>query len=281
MRNLITALCFRFKLTRSCEATSLQGYVGRFEDWQTAKGQTIGYQDPAIAEKVAAAAQKVLSGTALYERDSVIFENREFSFPLATSLLWIATKTQGQLCVLDFGGGLGTSFFQNKPFMRWIPHVEWSIIEQPTFVEQGRVVFAGHSINFYSDLTEGLERSKPQLALLSSSLQYVEKPYEVLRKIAEAMVDVIVIDRTLFSSEPSDYATRQHVPKSIFSATIPTWIFSKKKFLDYMQQKYCLLAEFPAFKSTTSLDRDGRDLQELGYVFVLKGSAYEIALNEK
>jgi len=257
------------------------GYFGRFEDWQTAKGQAMGYQDPAIAEKVAAAAQKVLSGSAVYERDSVIFESREFSFPLATALLWIATKTQGQLRVLDFGGGLGTSFFQNKPFMNWIPRLEWSIVEQPSFVEQARAVFAGHSLNFYSDLTVGLQTAKPQFVLLSSSLQYVEKPYEALREITEADVDVVMIDRTLFSSESSDYATRQYVPQSIFPATIPTWIFSREKLLEYMQQKYRLLSEFPAFKSTTNLDRDGRDLQELGYLFVLKGSAYELALNEK
>lgn len=241
----------------------------------------MGYQDPAIAVKVAAAAQKILSGAAIYERDSVIFEKREFSFPLATSLLWIATKTQGQLRVLDFGGGMGTSFFQNKPFMSWIPQVEWSIVEQPNFVEQARIMFASHPLSFYSDLTEGLQKAKPQLILLSSSLQYVEKPYEVLREVTEAKVEVIIIDRTLFSSDTSDYATRQHVPQSIFPATIPTWIFSKKKFLDYMQQKFCLVSEFPAFKSTTSLDRDGRDLQELGYIFVSRGSAYELALSEK
>ncbi|WP_165493133.1 methyltransferase, TIGR04325 family [Hylemonella gracilis] len=275
------ALRSRFKLTREREATPVNGYVGRFEDWQTAKSQTLGYQDPAIARKVAGAVQKILSGSAPYERDSVIFENREFSFPLATALLWVATKAQGQLRVLDFGGGLGTSFFQNKPFMSWLSHIEWSIVEQPSFVEQARVLFANHSLKFYSSLTAGLQNAKPQFVLLSSSLQYVEKPYEVLTEVTEAKVDVIMLDRTLFSSESSDYVTRQYVPQSIFPATIPTWILSKEKFLEYMQQKYRLLSEFPAFKSTINLDRDGRNLQELGYLFVLKGSAYELALNEK
>ena len=258
--------------------TPEQGYTGRFEDWQTAKGQSTGYQDPAIAEKVAISAKKILSGAAIYERDSVIFENREFSFPLAASLLWIATKTQGQLRVLDYGGGLGTSFFQNKPFISEVPHLEWSIVEQPSFLEHARILFNDHPLRFYSSLTEGLKTAKPHFVLLSSSLQYVEKPYEVLSEIADAKVEVIMIDRSLFSSDTSDYATRQHVLQSIFPATIPTWVFSKKKFLEYMEQKYSLLSEFPAFKSTTNLDRDGRDLQELGFLFVLKGSAYELAL---
>ncbi len=280
MKNLMTTLRSRFKQMIERETTPVNGYVGRFEDWQAAKGQTMGYQDPAIAEKVAAAVKKILSGTAIYERDSMLFERREFSFPLAATLLWIATKTQGQLRVLDFGGGLGTSYFQNKPFMNWISHVEWSIVEQPSFVEQASTVFRGHPLNFYSNLNEGLQAVKPQFALLSSSLQYVEKPYEVLKEVSEAKVDVIMIDRTLFSSDRLDYATRQYVPQSIFPAVIPTWVFSKRKFLDYMQQNYCLVSEFPAFKSTTNLDRDGRALEELGYLFVLKGSVYALAFNQ-
>lgn len=279
--SFIKTLRSRLRRAQKPDPSAMVGYSGRFENWQIAKGQAVGYQDPDIAEKVAAAAKKVLSGAAIYERDSVTFNQREFSFPLATALLWISTRTQGKLRVLDFGGGLGTSFFQNMPFMKWIPNLEWSIVEQPSFVEQAHAMFDEYPLKFFSSLEDGLQTTQPQFALLSSSLQYVEQPYKVLREIVNAKVDVVMVDRTLFSSEPSDYATQQHVPKEIFPAVIPTWIFSQRKFLEFMQQNYRMLSEFSAFKSTTALDRDGRDLQELGYLFVLKGSDYDLALGQK
>lgn len=274
-------MCSRLKLSNLRVPSSIHGYVGRFEDWNAAKGQTMGYQDPAIAHKVASSARRIFSGEAIYERDSVVFDKREFSFPLATSLLWIASKTQGELRVLDFGGGLGTSFFQNKPFMSWIPHVEWYIVEQLSFVDQSRAMSFDHQLNFFSDLAEALYESRPHLALMSSSLQYVEKPYEILKKIVDARIDLILIDRTVFSSDTSDYVTRQHVPDNIFQATIPTWVFSKVKFIDYMEHEYSMASEFPAFKSTITHPRVHQGLQELGYLFIRKGSPYEFVLNYK
>lgn len=281
MTSVFSALLSRFGKTRRPDATPIFGYSNRFDNWLQAKGQTDGYQDPHIAKTVAAAAKKVLAGSAIYERDSVVFDHREFSFPLATALLWIASRTQGQLRVLDFGGGLGTSFFQNIPFTQWIANLEWSIVEQPSFVEQARALFVEQPLAFFTSLAEGIQAARPHLALLSSSLQYVETPYQVLREIVDARIEVVMIDRTLFSTESSDYATQQHVPQEIFSAVIPAWIFSQHKFVEFMQQDYRMLSEFPAFKSTANLDRDMRNLRELGYLFVLKGSDYDVALDKK
>ncbi len=281
MTSAFSALLSRFRKTRRTDATSIIGYSNRFDNWLQAKGQTDGYQDPHIAKTVATAAKKVLAGSAIYERDSVVFDHREFSFPLATALLWIASRTQGQLRVLDFGGGLGTSFFQNIPFTQWIGNLEWFIVEQPSFVEQSRALFGEQPLAFFTSLAKGIQAARPHLALLSSSLQYVETPYQVLQEIVDARIEVVVIDRTLFSAESSDYATQQHVPKEIFSAVIPAWIFSQDKFVEFMQQDYRMLSEFPAFKSTTNLDLDIRNLRELGYIFVRKGSDYDKALDKK
>ena len=277
--SILTTLRYRLGKLLKADPPALNGYSGRFDDWLQAKGQSAGYQDPEIAGKVAAAVGTVLSGAAVYERDSVTFDHRQFSFPVATALLWAASKCGGGLRVLDFGGGLGTSFFQNKPFMNWVPDLEWAIVEQPSFVAQADKLFSSTQLRFYSGIEEGLRETQPQLALLSSSLQYVERPYEVLDAIFKEKIEVVVIDRTLFSDESSDYVTQQHVPAEIFSAVIPTWIFSKKKFMEYMERHYRLVSQFSAFQSTVDLDMEKRGLQELGYLFVLRDSGYDLALS--
>lgn len=281
MASILSILRSRLGKLLKADVRPPVGYSGRFDDWLEAKGQSAGYQDLEIAEKVGTAVKCVLSGAAVYERDSVTFDRREFSFPVATALLWAASKYGGAISVLDFGGGLGTSFFQNKPLMKWVRGLKWTIVEQPNFVAQAGELPIHDPLHFYSNIEQGLREARPQLVLLSSSLQYVERPYEILDEIINEKIELIVIDRTIFSNESSDYVTQQHVPAQIFSAVIPTWILSKKKFVEYMERHYRLVSQFSAFQSTVDLDMEKRGLQELGYLFVLRDSDYDLALDIK
>ena len=69
-------------------------------------------------------------GEAVYERDSVIFDHIEYSFPVLCGLLRAAVEDDGKLNVLDFGGSLGSSYYQKKGFLAVCKHLRWSIIEQ-------------------------------------------------------------------------------------------------------------------------------------------------------
>ncbi|MBX4939819.1 methyltransferase, TIGR04325 family [Rhizobium binae] len=253
------------------------GYIGEFATWEEAKTGLPGYADPVIAQRVADGASEVLSGQKAYERDSITFEARQYAFPIATALLW-ASRARGGLNVLDFGGGLGTTYFQNKPFLQAISDVNWVIVEQQTFVEQGKRLFRDSQVSFCSDMREGLAKQSPDLAIFSSSLQYIERPYDVLEAVGASKVPMVVFDRTLFSARPHDVLTRQHVSAHIFSAVIPTWVFSESKFIRFMELRYRLVSKFPASCSTVENDRENRNLQESGYLFVLKGSQYDTAL---
>jgi putative methyltransferase (TIGR04325 family) len=279
MRSIVIAVLSRLIKLLQRDSSVRFGYIGRFDSWAQAKGDSLGYQDPKIAAQVALGAGTVLAGKAVYERDSVTFSSREYSFPVATALLWAASRWRGTLKVLDFGGGLGTSFFQNKPFMAWMSRIEWAIVEQQTFVEQGQRLFKHDQLCFHSSVEEGLQGVTPQLALLSSSLQYVENPYNVLTAIVSARVEMVVIDRTLFYGDLSDCVTRQHVPAEIFPATIPTWIFSEQRLVEFMEADYRLVSRFPSYRTTAEWDSEKRNLEELGFIFVLKGSDYDRALS--
>jgi len=252
------------------------GYSGSFDSWAEAKSHYDGYQDPLIAEKVAAGARAVQQGTAAYERDSITFSSRQYALPIAAALMWAGLKNENKLKVLDFGGGLGTSFIQNQPFVRTLQDINWTIVEQPSFVEQGKRLFKDSILEFDDDIGACLQRCTPDLVLISSSLQYVEKPFEILQLVADARVEMIVFDRTLFSTATNDFATRQTVPDNIFPATIPAWIFSEKKFCSFMESSYKLVSRFTSSQTTVDWDSEDRKLEELGFIFVLKGSTYDL-----
>jgi putative methyltransferase (TIGR04325 family) len=80
--------------------------------------------------------------------------------------------------------------------------------------------------------------------LLSGVLQYLPAPSEVMKKIQESAVRYIIIDRTPFSDLDSDHITIQHVPKSIYVASYPCWIFSRLNLTQRFGPSYQLLAEF-------------------------------------
>ncbi|MBY4610065.1 methyltransferase, TIGR04325 family [Rhizobium sp. 9T] len=278
MRARLFSLVRRFlKPQKPIGSQTQTGYIGEFITWEEAKAGSPGYSDPDIAQRVAYGTIEVLNGRKAYERDSITFETRQYAFPIATALLW-ASHARGALNVLDFGGGLGTTYFQNRPFLQAVPRVNWVIIEQQTFVEQGKHLFRDSQVSFYSDMREGLAKESPDIVLFSSSLQYVERPYDMLEAVKASKVPMVVFDRTLFSSRPQDVLTRQYVSADIFSAVIPTWIFSEAKFLNFMASSYTLVSKFPASCSTVENDRENRNLQESGYLFVLNGSEYDSAL---
>jgi putative methyltransferase (TIGR04325 family) len=278
MRARLFSLVRRFFKPRHPTGLQTQtGYIGEFATWEEAKAGLPGYSDPAIAQRVAYGTTEVLSGRKAYERDSITFETRQYAFPIATALLW-ASGARGALNVLDFGGGLGTTYFQNRPFLQAVSQVNWVIVEQQTFVEQGKHLFRDSQVSFYSDMREALAKESLDIVLFSSSLQYVERPYDMLEAVKASKVPMVVFDRTLFSSRLHDVLTRQYVSADIFSAVIPAWIFSESKFLNYMESSYTLVSKFPASCSTVENDRENRNLQESGYLFVLNGSQYDIAL---
>ena len=93
------------------------GWSGNYSNWAEAEKESSGYNSKNILETVKQATLKVKNGQAVYERDSVIFNEIEYSFPILSSLMWVAAQNNGELNILDFGGYLGSSYYQYKTFL--------------------------------------------------------------------------------------------------------------------------------------------------------------------
>ena len=91
----------------------------------------------------------VKRGEAVFERDSVIFDKVQYAWPVTAGLMWVAARNGGRLSVLDFGGSLGSSYFQNREFLAYLPNVRWSVIEQAHFVKAGRKHIQDERLVFY------------------------------------------------------------------------------------------------------------------------------------
>jgi len=227
-------------------------YAGPYESWSDAVKNSTGYGVEEILEKVKAATAKVRDGKAAYERDSVIFDRIEYPYPLLSGLLASALSSEGKLFVVDFGGSLGTTYFQNRKFLSDLKYLKWNVIEQPHFVRCGREEFETDTLKFFNSIDDCLKGSagfKPTF-LLSSVLHYIEDPYGFIEDITNRSGEFIIIDRTIFSEKYADSIYVQHVPKQIFNASYPCRFLSIKKVKDILDRSYELLSEFDGFENT-------------------------------
>ena|SRR3989338_7319932 len=238
----------KYKIKKLIGRGPKYGFFGFYASWQDAQKASSGWQAVNVLEKVSAALEKVKNGEAVYERDSVLFDKIQYSWPLLALLLRVANENGGVLRVADFGGSLGTTYFQNREFLAGLKKIEWNIIEQENYVRRGNELFKNDILNFFASIDEMLKsKTKPDVLLVSSIIQYLEKPFEMVSKFIAADFDYIVFDRTSFISAPEHRIAIQKVKPSLYEAAFPIWFFNYAKFLNPFLEKYQLIAEFPAF----------------------------------
>lgn len=211
-------------------------FEGDYSTWEEAAAECTGYESESILAKVLSATLKVKRGEAVYERDSVFFNEIHYAWPVTASLMWAAAQNAGRLDVLDYGGALGSSYFQNRAFLAGLQQVRWSVVEQAHYVEAGRVHIQDQTLRFYDSVENCYLEGKPNVILLSSVLQYLPKPKLILNSLFDIGAEFLVIDRTPFiNSQGSEVIKVQHVPSSIYSATYPCWFFEIKDLIKFIE----------------------------------------------
>ena len=218
-------------------------WTGDYSSWDLARAEASGYDDMTIAQKVLQSVLKVKRGEAVYERDSLTFQEPEYVWPVLSGLLWAASLRKGRFTVLDFGGSLGSLYFQHRAFLEHLD-IQWCVVEQEKFVALGKQHLEDKRLLFYADLATCLDNHQVDTILLSSVLPYVAEPYKVLRDLIEAAPPVLIFDKMPLSVEGRDRITLQRVAPAIYKATYPAWFFDRQKFMSFLEPAYHLIAEF-------------------------------------
>jgi putative methyltransferase (TIGR04325 family) len=219
-------------------------YLGHYSSWESARAQATGYDDGAILEKVAAAVAKVQSGEAAYERDSVLFSTIDYPFPLLSILLRAAAESDGSLKVIDFGGSLGSSYFQCRRFLDSVRNLDWRVVEQENFVSCGQARFSSDALSFHPSMDLCLQDGAPDVVLFASVLQYLPDFDVRIEQAVASGARYVVIDRTPFSEAGENWLCVQHVPSDIYAASYPCNILSKPQVMRLLQKEFELLGEF-------------------------------------
>jgi putative methyltransferase (TIGR04325 family) len=226
-------------------------FAGDFGSWaeaSAAAGQ--GWATPDILEKVRASALKAKRGEIAFERDSIAFPSREVRWPLLTCICMAALHSHvGRFHLLDFGGSLGSTYFQHRPELSEIPGLQWSIVEQPHFVDSGQQEFQDEVLQFFETIGDAAQRGPVDLAMFSGSLQYVPDPLRAVENAADTGAPYLLLDRLPIIDGDRDLITIQHVvDPAFYQARYPHRAFSKRRLFEAIAAlRYRVLWDFPGF----------------------------------
>jgi putative methyltransferase (TIGR04325 family) len=242
---------------------------GDYSSWPEALAASTGYYLPEFVERTRQAALKVKRGEAAYERDSVLFDEVQHSFPLLAGLLRAALENGGALTVFDFGGGFGTSYYQCRRFLEPVRPLRWLVVDQPSHVEHGRRDFETEELRFFATPAEVLARHRPQVLLLSGVLPCLPAPYELLAELLPHRIPYLIIDRTLFLARGVDRLTVQHGPFEIYPGSYPAWFLSEARLTETVRG--CGYELLVAFEGFDRIEPEDEPAYTKGFIFRYAG----------
>ena len=240
-------------------------FVGGWASFAEAAAAAGGYDAAEILDKVLEATRQVVSGEAVHERDSVLFDEIEYAWPVTAGLMLAAARANGRLTVLDFGGALGSSCLQNRRILAELPSWSWGVVEQANFVAAGRAHVAFEGLSFHEDIAAAAAALRPDVVLASSVLQYLDEPMVRLDELLAVGADVLLLDRTpfLLGDRPTEVRLQRVRGERIYEASYPCWFFREADLVGRIEAAgYRLVESFP------SLDRLAEDAAWKGHLFV-------------
>ena len=199
------------------------GFFGRYGSWQDARAASgKGYVDPAIVPTLVESTERLRQG----QRPEEI--TPDSGALLGGLLMALRGHRPPQCTVLDFGGSLGNHYFNLRRFLPTDWRVQWWVCETDLLANVGRERFANEELRFVSSLEDAPDEF--DLAIASGSLQYVEQPRHLMRRIASRSRSLL-LDRLPLSRNPADRLSVQIVSPWIYRASYPAWFFSREGFL--------------------------------------------------
>lgn len=213
----------------------------------------------------------MIRGEAACERDSVLFDTVPYPLPLIAILLRAASENQGRLNVLDFGGALGSSYYQCRGFLAGLSVLRWSVVEQTHYVKCGQREFENGILRFYENVEACAEAAPPQVILASGVLQCMPDPAQILDLFVRTGANYIVIDRTPIAFNGKKVISVQSVPDTICQSSYPIWLFNEEQLKAPLQVDYEEIAHFDAVDGTLGAGRLKAEFK--GFIFQRKTRA--------
>lgn len=189
-------------------------FAGAYPDFASAVRASDGYEAPSAVQPIVAGAREWLRS---FDPKGVVSNPRVLQVLAAMAPAISRKKT---VRVLDVGGSSGSYFHEIR---RAVPETswDWTVLETPALASAMQE-FTTDSLRFV-DQPDG---ESYDVVLLSGFLQYVERPYDEMKRLC-ALGEFAIITRCPLVDGP-DVVSVQRLRTG---ASYPAWFFSEKNFV--------------------------------------------------
>lgn len=258
---MINRILNRFKNNRSvC-------YQGNYDSWDLAEMDCDGYDSDNVFQKMISSTWKVKNNEAVFERDSFLFYEKEYNFPLVTYINKALAESKECREILDFGGAFGSTYWQNRDILP--RDIQWIIVEQKHFVDYGKENFSDNVLSFEYSIDD---IASNVCALCSGSLIFIKNYLYYLDRLVAKKFEYIIIERTPVSDKARIW--KEIVREPIYDATYPSYVFNEKEFVNYfISNNYILLNSWNSLVDGI-VEHDGSTV--IWKSFVFKRDCYKV-----
>ena len=189
-------------------------WEGIYNSWEDAPRDDSHFEDNIWIKKVTDQAQKNLTAYNSGKNLCLASSTQDYILSLVGGML--LSSSENNLCVLDFGGGMGTSFF---PLIASLPDskkIEFHIVEIKTICEGAQKILGDFSqLYFHEELPK---LSKPvSIIHAGSSIQYVSDWKGLLASFIDYQPEILVLEDIMAGDIPSFITTQNFYGKKIRS----------------------------------------------------------------
>ena len=205
---------------------SLSPWLGftKVDSWEIASAKCAGYESPNVVEPVAKKAG--LLREQIPSTPYIDSRCQQVATAMLHCLAEIGFEKHRVLRVLDFGGAGGDYYYHLRKIAPSIK-IEWIVIETPALVLAMQFQEKGvdESINWV-DSVEG-PTTYFDVVLLSSVLQYIEKPEKILEELAKR-TNFIIINRLPLITKRKSIVAVQRIYTSGKRGSYPVHFFNEE-----------------------------------------------------
>jgi len=166
-------------------------------------------------KKIVALREKALESSPL----PPVSNYREALLPLLAALI---LQRKGSVRILDYGGGIGFTYYQTFYALSQTSKLEYHIIEREAVCQAGRDFFGQTNkiIKFHSsiDIVNGVF----DIVYMSSIIQYIDDWKELLRQVLMALSPDYLLLIDVFTGNIPTFATAQNY----YGSKIPQWFLN-------------------------------------------------------
>jgi len=224
LKGLLPPLCSKwyrnYLYQKGIKNGTLAAITGDYTSFEEAAQDSGTYDDELYAEKVLQTYRDV------HGKQSWPMETHDWRLLSKVSL---GMGQEGGLRVLDIGGSSGDYFFKLKSFLGKEAIKSWIIVEAKKVVDKMRGI--DPFLKYVSSMDDiDRENLDINFVFISGTLQYLEKPFQILESLIPLRADFICINKSILWDRPTKIM-KQITPDAMRSSR-PIWIFNEAAIKD-------------------------------------------------